>query len=214
MRTLRFALGVVLLAFWPCGSVGQEQKEPPSSALAAAVTYPDTPEGLQKQFEDILEAYQEGESGKAERLIKNFCLSDAAATWARVFGSKPESRLAEDYTRECSSFQSFLSEHLGASAKVADVEIRVGAFVFVPPKARPPQTAESTPRMNVPLKIYKWEVLAKDQKLLTSVDFFVYLDGALRFFAELPPLPTELPQRIRVGGQLMNAKPVNKLAPE
>lgn len=99
---------------------------------------------------------------------------------------------------------------LPANAKKG--EIRARLLVPAVP-ARPSQSGEPTPQANAPVKIYVWELRAGTQKPVTSADLFAYLDGAFRFFGELPPPPTGTPERIRVGSNVMVAKLLHMVSP-
>lgn len=87
-----FALAVSLAISAPAQTNNQG---PAQSSAAAAAAYPDTPEGLQKQLEDILLAYRDGDTEKAQRLINNFCVPDpAAASRNAIHGSAVTSSLS------------------------------------------------------------------------------------------------------------------------
>ncbi len=205
MRLMHLTLCTSLALFGLAPAAAQQH---PASSEAA---YPDTPEGLQKQLEDILQAYKAGDMLKAEKLIKNFCLSDIETAWARAFGTEPRESLAKSYTLECANFESSLGSRLLLLAKTENAEI------LVRPLATPTsQSQTGKPQANASVKLYLWELRGGDQSPFISLAFFANLHGAFHFFGEapLPPPPTGPPQRIRVGGQVMRAKLIKQVAPQ
>ncbi len=179
MKLMHLTLCASLALFGLAPAAAQQH---PASGEAA---YPDTPEGLQKQLEDILQAYKAGDTLKAEKLIKNFCLSDIETAWARVFGTEPRESLAKSYTLECANFESSLGSRLLLLAKTENAEILVR-----PPVTPTSQSQTGKPQANASVKLYLWELRGGDQSPFISLAFFANLHGAFHFFGEAPPTPS------------------------
>ncbi len=208
-----FLLGLSVV-FWCASSapVQARSQEVPQKQVPAAIAYPDSPEGLQKQLEDILFAYRTGDTKRAQQLVSNFCLADPVRAWARVFGSDLPKTLGEGYARECTNFASLLGSSLERWSRAKNVEIHTRILVPTLP-AYPPQAAQPKPKANDTLKTCVWELRATNKEPLSSAALFAYLDGRFWFFGSLPPPFSGTPERIRVGSSVMAAELLHTVPP-
>lgn len=98
-------LAIVLMAAASCGDSGKspsgegraDSDGDSERSGAAAVSYPDSTEGLERLIRDILGALENGKKAEAQKLTKSLELVDPEVWFAETFGADRGEKLASAY---------------------------------------------------------------------------------------------------------------------
>ena len=191
----------------------------PSSAQEMPATVADSAEGLQSQIETILESAENHHSKKNhdsktfEDLISDLRIPENSNWFASKFGNDLGAKLATEYGRSWDSFQDALTRSFLGAAKSKPKQTLATVFGSSSPFAQAnmtsiQQSAESS------LTLYEITLLTGRGK--ESVPgLYVFVDGAFRVlnWATLYKLPNVKPGRIRIAGNVLQAKLMHQVNP-
>jgi hypothetical protein len=225
----------------PQTATAQTQKSPApvrAGQPGAESSDPGHANEMARQLQAVLDAHKLGDTPRFNALIDGFSLSEPEKWLADNFGAEKALQLATEYEGALSNFQSHITWVAESWASNSPLELRVEPTELAKPTVDVgPETAPPKPLAPMEIKSFRFTVKYGDQSLPSWVDSFVYEDGALRFIGgahpfwaeELQGLRTPQPtstidsggqaskpttvQRIRVGGNVQEAKALHMVQP-
>ena len=190
-----------------------------SSAQEVPATVADSAESLQSQTETILESARNHHSKKKhdsktfEDLISDLRIPEKSNWFASKFGDELGAKLATEYSRSWDSFQDTLTRSFLGAVESKPKQTLVTLFGSSSSFAQANMTsiqqgAESS------LTLYEITLLTGRGKHSVP-GLYVYADGAFRVlnWATLYQVPNVKPGRIRIGGNVQQAKLVHQVNP-
>jgi len=150
---MRNGVAIVALLFglaapcaWPQAPASDRGASPQSGALATSQSYPDSPDGMKAQVENLFAAWRTQDQQQISAALDIFILPDADAWFAQVFGADQAKQLSDDYKSSLNGFQSHMKWISGNWASKPGVTVKIETSELpVPPKSggRRSRTAES-----------------------------------------------------------------------
>ncbi len=179
----------------------------------AAAIVPQSTAGLQSQLEATLKAATERDSKRFDDLISDLQVPDKANWFASVFGDEEGPKLAAAYKASWDNYQDELTNCFRDSRFKKD-NVSVAEFS---PSSTPPngaivravlQSAKS------PLVVYTATAKCKGSTCVLP-GIYVYVEGRFRVvnLATFYGLPNVKPGRIRIGGNVTQAKLIHQVNP-
>lgn len=190
-----------------------------ASAQAVPATVPDSAEGLQSQIETILESGKSHHSKKDhdsktfEELISDLRIPENSSWFVSKFGDDLGTKLATEYSRSWDGFQDTLTRSFLDAVESKPKQTSVTVFGSSFPFAHANMTSiQQSAKSN--LTLYEITLLTGRGK--DSVPgLYMYAEGAFRVLnlATLYQVPNVRPGRIRIGGNVQQAKIVHQVNP-
>ncbi len=190
-----------------------------SSAQEVPATVADSAEGLQSQIETILESAKNHHSKRKhdsktfEDLISDLRIPEKSNWFASKFGDDLGAKLATEYSRSWDSFQDTLTRSFLGAVESKPKQTLVTLFGSSSPFARANMTSIQQGAASS-LTLYEITLLTGRGK--DSVPgLYVYADGAFRVlnWATFYQVPNVKPARIRIGGNVQQARLVHQVNP-
>ena len=208
----RFAAIIAVLTLL-CGIVLHS-----SSAQEVPTTVVDSAEGLQAQIETILElaknhSKKKQDSKTFEDLISDLRIPEKSNWFVSKFGEDLGTKLATEYSRSWDSFQDTLTRSFLGAVESKTKQTLVTLLGSSSPFAQANMTSIQQGAASS-LALYEITLLTGRGK--DSVPgLYVYADGAFRVlnWATLYQLPNVKPRRIRIGGNVQQARLVHQVNP-
>jgi hypothetical protein len=226
----------------PHAATAQQTQKPLAPVRAeqpgADTSDPGHANDMARQLQAALDAHKRGDTPRFNALIDEFSLSDPEKWLAENFGALKALQLATKYEEALSNFQSHIIWVAESWTSKSPLELRVEPAEMAKPAADVgPENALPKPLAPMEIRSFRFTVNYGDQALPSWVDSFVYEDGTLRFIGgtvpfwaeELHGLRTPQPtspmesgsqpsepktvQRIRVGGNVQQAKALHMVQP-
>ena len=180
-------LALCLFAILPtCLHAKQGTPAIPSQATPqTAVSYPDSPTGLQHFLEDLFAAIKNSDKSKTDSLWQSTVLPDHAAWFTRVFGDKEGPAVDANYAKQLTNSASGPTKVFTYSADLQTVK-----FVVMPLS----QAAVSRPdswakpiylSLRGPMSAYRAEAIGPGNVDSHMLGYFFYVDGGYRQIDEL-----------------------------
>lgn len=212
-----FLLCALATSFMICGiaprSLSQDANTGAASALGP-VSYPDSPEGLQRLVEDIFAAIKSGDSAKASASLSGLVMPDHKAWFANVFGSDEGARMDEKYVEDLPQEPAVIRKAFEYPLTDGRTNVRVTVLqkTTEPPSGLSHALIEA---MAQPISLYSVDGTNSTNKYPASVGMFAYVDGGFRYLNRdvLEALSTAPPTRIRIGGNVLKAQIDHKVSP-
>jgi TonB family protein len=220
MRSVPSKCILAFLSFGLCLPVRAFPQSQSGSATQPSVSiphYPDSQAGLKKMIQDILAATKASNTPLLDAYWNALVIPQYNVWFRQVFGDEAGGQFAEAYGRATGGFGPSLSRAFLAMVleKLSDVEVQ-----RFDQGCDPDANEDEYPLLAVrqkPVPFYEVRVVRNDSGRLLW--FFVYVDGAFRFGANLRvtglrfiggPPPT---RALRVGGAVQQAKLIHSPRP-
>ena len=189
-----------------------------SSAQAAPTTVADSTEGLQAQIDTILESAKnhskkKHDSKTFEDLLSDLRIPEKSNWFVSKFGEDLGKKLATEYSRSWDSFQDTLTRSFLGAVESKPKQTLVTVFGSSSPFAQANMTSIQQGAVSS-FALYEITLLTGRGK--DSIPgLYVYADGAFRVlnWATLYQLPNVKPRRIRIGGNVQQARLVHQVNP-
>ena len=187
-------------------------------ARPAVVEYADSPEGLQHFLQDLFGAIKHKDKPKANSLWESMTLPNHAAWFEQVFGEEDGPRLDERYVADSAESASGPSKFYQSLARSKDMQIKITRLKDAESSSSDPWAKPLITSTKVPVSAYAASVTGSDSKFGASLGYFFFADGGFRqmdrlLFGSLPAMKS-VPQRIRVGGNVVVSQLVSAPPPE
>lgn len=191
----------------------------PSGAQEARATASDSAEGLEAQIDTILQAAKSHSKKNADSkafddLISDLRIPENSNWFASTFGDDLGAKLAAKYKQSWDGFQDALTRSLRGDAEAKPKQTLVTSFGSTPGFAMANMTSLEA-SAKTPVALYEVLVLTERRGKDAVPGIYVYADGAFRVlnWATLYELPNVRPGRIRIGGNVAQAKLVHRVNP-
>jgi hypothetical protein len=188
MRGLGFVSLIVTCALW-LAIVPANAQIP-----VAGKTYPDSAAGLQSQFADLIRVARANDRIALQAGLNSLGIPDAGAWFTANFDTRFAAKLAQDYLKTISGYQSHVSCVMGNFAKFADFALAVEPSEM-PTPLRDSGFESLLPRPKGAFKIenYRFASTSSNEKHgpPSSVNSFIYIDGRFRFVGGTYPFWVE-----------------------
>jgi TonB family protein len=206
MRPLRLASLCVI--FFCCGFFAFRALAQDAGTQPAAVSYPESADGLKSFLQEIFASMKVGDMQKSSQLLASFALPNHQAWFLQRFGSKEGPRLESKYVELQAKAPDWLKGRLEGAAKRGQTDVAVKLI------QKP---------IDASVRFYK--VVADDMVsdfpiyyASGGTDFlgdFVYADGGFRYIDKqvFLALSNSPPMRVSIGGNVLAAKIVKKIQP-
>ena len=190
-----------------------------SNAQEVPATVADSADGLQSQIETILESAKNHHSQRKhdsktfEDLISDLRIPEKSNWFASKFGDDLGAKLATEYSRSWDSFQDTLTRSFLGAIESKPKQTLVTLFGSSSPFAQANMTSIQQ-CAGSSLTLYQITLLtARGTDSVPGL--YVYADGAFRVlnWATLYQVPNVKPGRIRIGGNVQQAKLLHKVNP-
>lgn len=222
MAVSRFAIAALMFALSGSLAFAQETSQPPapnepqnSAGTSVINSYPETTDGLRDLLQQLVAAFQRGDTEETSRIMQSLVLPDYNKWFVQVFGTNPGTRVAELYLESMKNQTPSMSDSLRGVVQEGKTNIRVKRFEpnddSLPEwYVRPLMKAMQNPTVLYQANAYKelpgsWEFPG----------YFFYVDGGFRFVSRYAfrDLPGVMPARIRVGGNVQAASITHLVQP-
>lgn len=151
----------------------------------AAVSYPESADGLKSMVSDLLAAQKAGDKGKVDELIKSLELPDPDAFAKQVFGDEKGAKVAADYKSRLSQFDPELHRIVAKMVDDGQTEVKAQRF----DKADDPQAVgnqkDVITAMKNPVPLYSARITKPGESLGMHLYNFVYVEGSFRLAAKM-----------------------------
>jgi TonB family protein len=210
VRTLTVWIPGTVLLFWSVStaapSVCRAQETQPSVA--------DSADGLKSQIGAILQSAKDPNSKRFDDMISNLQIPDNSGWFTPTFGDDLGPTLAAKYKGSWGDFQDVLTRSFRDSADAKAKDISVVVFGASSPFAHANMSSVQQSARN-PLTLYEATVRTRKWGTSAIPGLYVYVAGAFRVvnWTTLYGLPNVRPMRIRVGGNVAQAKLVHQVNP-
>lgn len=190
-----------------------------ASAQEVPATVADSAEGLQSQIETVLASAKNHHSKKKQDsktfddLISDLRIPENSNWFASKFGRDLGAKLATVYSRSWDSFQDALTRSFRDAAESKPKQTLVIVFGS---SSRFDQANMTSIRQGAESSLTLYEITLLTGRAKESVPgLYVYADGAFRVlnWATLYQLPNVKPMRIRIGGNVLQARLMHQVNP-
>lgn len=193
----------------------------PSSAAAQApanaqnsTNVPQSADGLKSQLEAILEAAKDRHSKRLDELISNLRVPDKENWFSSTFGDDSGPKLAAEYESSWEGYQDSLTNMFrdAATKKAHKVSVTMFSLSSVPPNDRLFRSV----LQNAKDGLVMYTATARSKRgTETLPGIYVYVEGSFRVlnWKTLYDLPNLKPVRVRIGGDVLQAKLIHQVNP-
>jgi TonB family protein len=155
--------------------------EHPAATRKGQTPIPDTLDGIQRQTQEVFDAWQAGDKQKFQELLDGFALEDPAAWFGTTFGKDKSAALVPQYELSLEKFKQHMARVAGYWEKSTTSALHVQTSVT----PNPPEEAgqpDGPPAPLKPLNIenFRFYVTTGQVDPGDWVFSFVYMDGAFR----------------------------------
>jgi len=153
----------------------------PAAARAGLTPIPDTLDGIQKQTQEVFDAWRAGDQKKYQELLDGFAVEDPEDWLSSTFGAEQSAILLPQYEVSLEKFKQHMGRIAGYWEKSTTSALRVEASVTPNPPTEAGQ-ADGPPAPLQPLTIenFRFYVTTGQVDPGDWVFSFVYVDGAFR----------------------------------
>jgi TonB family protein len=177
-----------------------------------AADVPDSPAGLQAQFEEMITAKDKKHDKRREQLIDQLQIPDADKWFPSVFGNDAGEKLAATYRSTWEKFEDSLTSNVSGLSSNGKTHISAKE-ISIPSKP----AADAATEFSKPTSAIFYAVTAAKDKEPGSPlpGVYVYVQGAFRCinWQTLYGLPGVKPMRIRIGGNVALAQLLQHVNP-
>jgi len=177
--------------------------------------YPDSAEGLKNLVQDIYAAMNAGEKAKLSALTSDLALPNHAEWFAKVFGPEEGARVDARYEKLGTKLDGTVRDVFSHAKKMGANEFRVQEFrkgAGTEAKGLGPIVVNA---LRDSVTLYSVDGLGPDVKYPVYIGEFFYVDGGFRYVSSevLRGLSSAPPIRVRIGGNVQQARLVHKVDP-
>ena len=163
------------------GAEDTPQPEHPGAARRGQTPIPDTLDGIQRQTQEVFDAWQAGDKQKFQELLDGFALEHPAAWFGTTFGEDKSAALVSQYELSLEKFKQHMARVAGYWEKSTTSALHVETSVT----PNPPEEAGQPDGPPAPLKAlnienFRFYVTTGKVDPTDWVFAFVYSDGAFR----------------------------------
>jgi len=153
----------------------------PTAARTGQPPIPDTLEGIQRQTEEVFEAWRTGNQGGFQELLEGFAIEDPAAWLTGTFGAQQGPALVPDYEISLEKFKRHMARIAGYWEKSTTSALRVeySAAPALPDEAGQPD-GPPAPVQSLKIENFRFYVTTGQVDPGDWVFSFVYAGGAFR----------------------------------
>jgi len=174
----------VLLCLGPPRDRAQEK--PTTATANAREVYQHTGTGLEKQFDELLRAYQAGDRPRLDAAMSSFSLPNPQVWFVEMFGPSQGDKLVNSYAKSFAGFQPQITgiiEHYGKNTDLRLAAHLSKAWDLQDTVATGIDSSTVVPLKNVSIEAYNLWLSPEGHGAAGTawMESFVYLDGAFRY---------------------------------
>ena len=182
------------------------------------VEYADSPEGLQHFLQDLFGAIKKKDEPKANALWDSMTLPNHTAWFSQVFGEQDGPRLDERYIANRAESASGPTKLYESLARSKNMQIKITRLEDAASAGFDDWAKPLLASVKVPVSGYLVDINRSDSAYGAALSYFFFVDGGFRqmdrlLFGVLPAMKS-VPQRIRMGGNVLVSQLVSAPRPE
>jgi TonB family protein len=153
----------------------------PAAARSSQTAIPDTLDGIQKQTQEVLDAWRAGDKDKFQRLLDGFAVEDPQQWLTTTFGAERSDVLVPKYEISLERFKQHMTRIAGYWEKSKTSFLRVETSVTPnPPKDAGQADGPPVPQKPLSIENFRFYVRTGQEDPGDWVFSFVYVNGAFR----------------------------------
>jgi TonB family protein len=208
-------LAVIVLPPRASAQEGTGSPAPQQSASPATPSgYPESTDGLAKQVQELFTAEKTDDSNKIAAIYAAFQIPKHDEWFKQAFGEKEGQGLDAKYSQSLEQWPIHLRSNVKRAIQQNGSEVSAEAYAK-PEEIKQPLLKAFQSAMTAPAVLYVANANIADSKSPYFLGDFVYVDGSFRYidWQVMQALSTAPPIRVRVGGNVMSARIVNRVQP-